>query len=535
MKRTFTLIALLLMFSVFAAAQATKVPTYNGFSASGAPIDTVSGSTVCTDFFGVGNWANSPLPAGTITSYTLISPGSGYTNPQVVIADITGAGATATATFDSTGAITGIIGSATPNYTMPQVSIVDVGVGGSLGTPMCGGAGQVACGAGALATAVIGPPFTAGTGMLKFQDALPDLKSAIAVADQTTFPGSDFYVIGLVQYQAQFHTNLPPTTPRGYCQLANTASTTCASQSYLGPVILAQKNRPVRVLFKNMPPTGTGGNLFIPMDDTYMGANDLQNRATLHLHGGATPWISDGTPHQWTSPIGEIAEKGVSTESVPDMYFDGSGNVVPFCRATVTSGCYPNGAFTGSLPAGATNQAPAGEMTFYWTNQQGGRLMFYHDHTYGMTRLNVYVGEAAGYLLYDPAEEAALANAGAPGTLTVAPAQIPVQDPTWSVFGTTPGTPNLGDLWFPHVYIPNQDPNDPMPARTGLDDGTTVHGSCRRRQASRPARVARSRSRARRRHSPDRHFNRWPRITTRDARSSPTRPGRRRASWTRRS
>ena len=26
------------------------------------------------------------------------------------------------------------------------------------------------------------------------------------------------------------------------------------------------------------------------------------NRATLHLHGGITPWISDGTPHQWITP-----------------------------------------------------------------------------------------------------------------------------------------------------------------------------------------------------------------------------------------
>ncbi len=57
-------------------------------------------------------------------------------------------------------------------------------------------------------------------------------------------------------------------------------------------------------------------------------------------------------------------------------------------------------------------------MTFYWTNQQGGRLMFYHDHAYGITRLNVYAGEAAGYLLYDPAEEAALATATAPGSIT---------------------------------------------------------------------------------------------------------------------
>jgi hypothetical protein len=36
-----------------------------------------------------------------------------------------------------------------------------------------------------------------------------------------------------------------------------------------------------------------------------------------------------------------------------------------------------------------------GEMTFYYTNQQSARLMFYHDHAWGITRLNVYAGEAA--------------------------------------------------------------------------------------------------------------------------------------------
>jgi FtsP/CotA-like multicopper oxidase with cupredoxin domain len=163
-------------------------------------------------------------------------------------------------------------------------------------------------------------------------------------------------------------------------------------QSYLGPVILAAKDRPVRVLFKNLLPTGAGGNLFIPVDSTYMGADGPDNRATLHLHGGATPWISDGTPHQWTTPIGDPTPlKGVSTQSVPDMYFDGFGNIVPFCTTSVSTNCYPNGTFTGTLPAGATNNAPNGEMTFYWTNQQGGRLMFYHDHAYGITRLNVSV------------------------------------------------------------------------------------------------------------------------------------------------
>ena len=31
--------------------------------------------------------------------------------------------------------------------------------------------------------------------------------------------------------------------------------------------------------------------------------------------------------------------------------------------------------------------------------------MFYHDHAWGTTRLNVYAGEAAGYLIADQTEK----------------------------------------------------------------------------------------------------------------------------------
>ena len=46
-----------------------------------------------------------------------------------------------------------------------------------------------------------------------------------------------------------------------------------------------------------------------------------------------------------------------------------------------------------------------GQQTLYYTNQQSGRLMFYHDHAVGITRLNVYAGMAAGYLIHDPVED----------------------------------------------------------------------------------------------------------------------------------
>jgi hypothetical protein len=197
-------------------------------------------------------------------------------------------------------------------------------------------------------------------GMRKFVDGLPGLNAAnnlgqqipVAVPDTTTYPGSDYYIIELGEYTEQMHSDLPPTTLRGYRQAGG-------EFHYLGPAIVAQKNRPVRILFRNLLPTGAGGNLFIPVDTTVMGsgmtatghemmdpmmvnpqipmcnepnpmmkammvADGLcyaENRATLHLHGGISPWISDGTPHQWITPAGENTPypEGVSVADVPDM------------------------------------------------------------------------------------------------------------------------------------------------------------------------------------------------------------------------
>ena len=100
-------------------------------------------------------------------------------------------------------------------------------------------------------------------------------------------------------------------------------------------------------------------------------------------------------------PAGEVTSytKGVSQMNVPDMWFD-----------PVTHAVIPGASLTPPL-LGATNDPGPGAMTFYWTNQQSARLMFYHDHAYGITRLNVYVGEAAGFLLIDPVERI-LVNGG---------------------------------------------------------------------------------------------------------------------------
>ena len=41
--------------------------------------------------------------------------------------------------------------------------------------------------------------------------------------------------------------------------------------------------------------------------------------------------------------------------------------------------------------------------------------MFYHDHAWGITRLNVYAGEAAGYMITDDTEKKLISGRHIPG------------------------------------------------------------------------------------------------------------------------
>jgi parallel beta-helix repeat protein len=440
------------------------------------------------------NYANSPVPTGPVTDIIMIDGGSKYTNPTVTIADAwgTGAGATAKATVVG-GVITQIVTvNVGAGYSAPVVVIDDI------------------TGSGAAAEARIGGVLSGG--IRKFVDSLPGLTAGnannlgayipIAVADTTSFPGSQYYEIALVQYVQKMHSDLPPTLMRGYVQLETpavaaqgkhvalknpdgsailmpdgTQAFAMDDPRYLGPVIISVRDAATRVTFYNLLPTGAGGDLFLPVDTSVMGAGmgplDIvgqpgmkesytENRATLHLHGGLTPWISDGTPHQWITPASEATQypKGVSVAYVPDMWFV-NGDIV---ADTVGQTDPPS--------AGATNNPGPGAQTFYYTNQQSARLMFYHDHAQGITRLNVYAGEAAGYLLVDQTEmdlidAGLLPNAGGVYTFGIPliiqdrtfvdASTIASQDPTWK-WGSTPPVPHTGDLWYPHVYMPNQNP-----------------------------------------------------------------------------
>jgi len=454
---------------------------------------------------------------GVVNGVTVLTPGSGYTAaPTVDIWDGTNPPPATAATVVATIGIgqIDIVNGGAGYDSVPTVTITDSVA------PFDKGATATATVA-ALGAVTAITVVTPGTGYLtpglkKFVDTLAGLGPTaannlgqyipVAVPDTTTYPGADYYEIGVVQYRQKFSSQMPATLLRGYVQLstsvvpgaqvpltnANLDPAVAAAPvllkgtqvlgvddpHYLGPTIVATKGKPVRILFRNLLPTGVGGDLFLPVDTSLMGsgagpnamtldANKVpmgptdsgtvldgvrnpacgetpkptscysENRATLHLHGGITPWISDGTPHQWVTPDGENTDypKGVSVSNVPDMPDPGPG-----------------------------------AETFFYTNQQSARLMFYHDHSWGITRLNVYAGEAAGYLLTDPMEASLTAPTGALAglgtgtpliiqdkTFVPSAAKMAQVDPTWNIAKWG----GEGSLWTPHVYMPAQNPGAP--------------------------------------------------------------------------
>lgn len=342
----------------------------------------------------------------------------------------------------------------------------------------------------------------------KFVDELAGLGKAnenalgqyipLAIPDTTTYPddpatgakASDYYEIAVVEYMEKMHSEIPETKNRGYVQIDTAAipgdgvplfqadgitpiyypgTTTQVmvvdKPHYLGPAIVSDSNRPVRIKFYNLLPIGVAGDLYIPVDRTVMGSgmgptgeNYTENRANVHLHGNNTVWISDGSPHQWITPAGEDTPypQGTSVVGVPDME--------------------------------DPNNPRDGTTTLYYTNSQSARLMFYHDHSFGITRLNVYAGEAAPYIIRDDVEKDLINGTNLTGVnpngFKLPEIEIPLviqdrtfvdaatildTDPTWA-WGTNPatpatvttpyipGSPRTGDLWYPHVYSPAQNP-----------------------------------------------------------------------------
>ncbi|MFC6224438.1 multicopper oxidase domain-containing protein [Hymenobacter artigasi] len=132
---------------------------------------------------------------------------------------------------------------------------------------------------------------------------------------------------------------------------------------YPGPTILAQKDQSIQVRWLNrlVGPTGAPLPHLLPVDHsiawTHMPTPGVP--IATHLHGGHTESDSDGLPDAWYTPYAQ--NKGPEYKK---------GENIPYT----------------------------------YDNSQEAATLWYHDHTMGITRLNVYAGLAGFYLLTDGTE-----------------------------------------------------------------------------------------------------------------------------------
>jgi hypothetical protein len=245
------------------------------------------------------------------------------------------------------------------------------------------------------------PPQTPlnSTSIPQFVDPLPALRVITGAhdtdANQIELRATEFQSKVL---PASFYAALPApynagTYVWGYLEPSQVGNP-AAIPSYLGPVVVATRNQPTQIKFVNNlgttvlgQPNTTKVLAYLnstdqslhwanPNGDQMMVTNPFPPPAMVgnpnhyggaipmvpHLHGGEQPAAIDGGPEQWFTSDG--AKHGLAFYTK-----DGS----------------------------SSNYA-----TFRYPNVQQAAPLWFHDHTLGATRLNVYAGLAGGYVLTDP-------------------------------------------------------------------------------------------------------------------------------------
>jgi FtsP/CotA-like multicopper oxidase with cupredoxin domain len=211
---------------------------------------------------------------------------------------------------------------------------------------------------------------------------------------------ADYYEISLKQFSQQIlPLGLPETTVWGYGAVAAASKRGLLVHNAPSLTIEAKWNRPVRVKWIN--DLKDAGGDFIP--------HLLPVDATLHWAnppGGTSgrdrrPTFAS-TPGPYTGPVPMVTHVhgavGVADDSdgYAEAWYLPAATNIPADYATV-------GTWFDFFAAKAENRYGVtwepGHAVFQYPNRNRASTIWYHDHTLGMTRLNVYAGPAGFYLI----------------------------------------------------------------------------------------------------------------------------------------
>ena len=260
--------------------------------------------------------------------------------------------------------------------------------------------------------------------VLKFQTPLliPPAMPRAGKVNQKGMKNVDYYEIAMRQFPQQvLPAPHPATTLWGYGP----------AFAQNGPVIFnapsltieAKQKRPVRIKWINELVDANGGYLshLLPVDPTLHWANPPGGM----MHRDMRPTFTE-TPGSYTGPVPMVSHVhgavGVGEESdgYPEAWYLPAANNIPAGYAT--EGTRYNEFATTALTNFGATWGP-GFATFQYPNDNRASTIWYHDHTLGMTRLNVYAGPAGFYIIRGGPDDTVLDARN--GTAAVLPGPAP--------------------------------------------------------------------------------------------------------------
>ena len=214
----------------------------------------------------------------------------------------------------------------------------------------------------------------------------------------------DYYEISVRQFQQQIlPQGLPATTVWGYGPVSWAGSKNPVTiHNAPSLTIEAQANRPVRIKWINDLKDADGNHLphLLPVDPTLHWANPPGGIAGRDTRPDFTGMP---TPHPYTGPVPMIPHVhgavGVGDDS--DGYAEAW--YLPDLGTKLPTGYADRGTWYDFFAAkAATNYGVTwgpGYATLQYPNLNRASTIWYHDHSLGMTRLNVYAGPAGFYIV----------------------------------------------------------------------------------------------------------------------------------------
>jgi spore coat protein A len=248
-------------------------------------------------------------------------------------------------------------------------------------------------------------------------------------AGNITMPGgkrADYYEISVRQFRQQvLPAGLPATTVWGYGGIAAQSKRGLLIHNAPSLTIEAQVNRPVRVKWINDLVAADGGYLphLLPVDPTLHWANPPGGDAGRDMRPTFT-----STPGPYTGPVPFVThahgavDVGDESDGYAEAWYLPAANNIPAGYASEGT-WYDFFAAKAAARYGVT-WGP-GFATFQYPNAGRAATTWYHDHTLGMTRLNVYAGPAGFYIIRGGAAGDAAALDGRTGLTASLPAPAP--------------------------------------------------------------------------------------------------------------